>query len=113
MSEEQQPLPNGSESAAMAAMNDTASAEEIDAQNQMRYRAQNNDNMYVEPYEEEKQNIIEDGDDAGGFFSFKTIMIIIAILFLLLAIYYFFFRKSGGEGGDFEGGEGSIEGDYE
>lgn len=105
--EEQQPLPIGSESAAQAAMNDTASAEEIDAQNQLRYHSQVNDNM--EPYEEEKENAIQDPDDTGGFFSFKTIMIIIAILFLLLAIYYFFFRQSGGGGEDFEGGD--FEGD--
>lgn len=111
MSTEQQPLPIGAESAAQAAMNDTASAEEIDAQNQMRYNAQMNDNM-MEPYEEEKVNTIEDPDDSGGFFSFKTIMIIIAILFLLLAIYYFFFRKSGGEGGG-EDYEGDVGGDFD
>ena len=99
------------DSASQGAVNDTITAQEIDAQNQMRYNAQMNDNMNVEPYEEEKENIIQDADDTGGFFSFKTIMIIIAILFLLLAIYYFFFRKSGGgEGGDFEG---SIGGDFE
>ena len=99
--EEQQPLPIGNNSASQGAMNDTATAEEIDAENQMRYNAQMND---MEPYQEEKDNLIQDGDDTSGFFSFKTIMIVIAILFALLAIYYFFFRKAGG-GEDYEGGE--------
>lgn len=115
MSDDQQPLPIGNESAAQAAMNDTASGEEIDARNQMQYHAQMDDNMNVEPYDEEKETLIQDNDDAGGFFSFKTIMVIIAILFFLLAIYYFFFRKSGGGGGgeDFEGDGGSIGGEYD
>ena len=108
MSEE---LSMGNESISRSAMNDTATAEEIDAQNQMEFNPQTDDNMNVEPYHEEKENLIQDSDDTGGFFSFKIIMIIIVILFLLLAIYYFFFRNAASTDVEFEGG--SIGGDYE